>query len=303
MHFAYPPRKSSNPPPFRPRSSRLSLLRRSRLRPFLIILTIFLLGWYFLTAQSASGPYREHEPSGSPPGVIVTVVDASLYSSAYLKAVKDNREQYAKRYGAQYWFLAKEMWTDRLGTGYEVYMPKAYDYNTGGYQQSWAKIMAMRHAITKHPEAKFIWYLHQNAFIMDPSKSVEERILAPKQLESMMMKNHPIVPPDSIIKTFESLQGKDAQVVISQDSEGLVSDSVIVRNGDWGKFFTETWLDPLYRSYNFQKAEQHSLVSREYLRSIVFFFNSSRNTLYSGIQRFCRKSPSYRNEPLPLTQV
>jgi mannan polymerase II complex MNN11 subunit len=32
-----------------------------------------------------------------------------------------------------------------------------------------------------------------------------------------------------------------------------------VRNGEWAKYFLDAWFDPIYRSYNFQKAETHAL--------------------------------------------
>jgi mannan polymerase II complex MNN11 subunit len=121
--------------------------------------------------------------------------------------------------------------------------------------------MAVRHAITKYPDASYIWFLDQNAYIMNPKRSVEEHLLYPRVLESLMIRDYPIVPPDSIIKTFAHLRGEDADLIISQDNDGLISDSMILKNGDWAKFLTETWLDPLYRSYNFQKAQRHALVS------------------------------------------
>ena len=102
MHFAYPPRKSSNPPPFRPRSSRLPLLRRGRLRTGLILLGVALLGLFLLTrggGGSGGGTYHEHLPSGSPPVVIVTVYEPKLHSAEYIKSLKENRELYAKRHG------------------------------------------------------------------------------------------------------------------------------------------------------------------------------------------------------------
>jgi mannan polymerase II complex MNN11 subunit len=34
---------------------------------------------------------------------------------------------------------------------------------------------------------------------------------------------------------------------------------MLLRSGDWAKFFLDAWFDPLYRSYNFQKAEAHAL--------------------------------------------
>jgi mannan polymerase II complex MNN11 subunit len=181
-------------------------------------------------------------PSGKPPVVIVTVIDPTKYNNHYLKTIKENRELYAAKFG------------------YEAMVVKAFDYNTDGAPQSWAKLMAMRHALTLYPECKYIWYLDQNAYIMDPSKSLEEQFMEPRTLEKLMIKDYPVVPPDSIIKTFSWLRGQDANLVVSQDRDGLVTDSVVVRNGDWGKYLVETWFDPLYRSYSFQKAERHAMV-------------------------------------------
>lgn len=97
---------------------------------------------------------------------------------------------------------------------------------------------------------------------MDVNRSLEEQILSQKRLESMMIKNYPVVPPDSIIRTFSHLRADNIDLIVSQDTSGLVAGSVIVRNSEWSKFFIETWMDPLYRSYNFQKAERHALVSK-----------------------------------------
>ena len=82
-----------------------------------------------------------------------------------------------------------------------------------------------------------------------------------KRLESLMIRDQPIVPPDSVIKTFSHLKGNQIDFVLTQDKEGLAEGSFIIRRGEWSKFFLDTWFDPLYRSYNFQKAETHALVS------------------------------------------
>lgn len=148
--------------------------------------------------------------------------------------------------------------------------------------------MAMRHALSKYPDAKWMWYLDQNAYIVDFSRSLESHILEQKTLEGLMIRDKPIVPPDSIIKTFTHLSGQDVGLVISQDNDGLVSDSLMLRNGDWAKFVTETWLDPLYRSYNFQKAERHALVSSAYTQLVVSGFESNirnRSTSCNGIRQ------------------
>ncbi len=96
---------------------------------------------------------------------------------------------------------------------------------------------------------------------MNPDLTVEGDVMNAKKLESMMIKDQPIVPPDSVIKTFPHLEGKNIDLVLTQDKEGLAQGSFIIRRGDWSKFFLDTWFDPLYRSYNFQKADTHALVS------------------------------------------
>lgn len=182
--------------------------------------------------------------------------------------------------------------------GYQTFMAKAHDYDTSGYQKSWSKIMAIRHALATYPDCKYIWYLDQDSFIMEPTRTVEEVVTEPRTLETLMIRDFPVVPPDSIIKTVVHLRGEDAGMIISQDKDGLVADSMLLKNGDWARFLTETWLDPLYRTYNFQKAERHALVSFSTqvpdtrTTSIGTFgvdgrslMTWSRNTLCNGTQR------------------
>lgn len=171
----------------------------------------------------------------------MTALDNTQYNEVYLESIRHNREQYASR------------------NGYETMIVQASDYDTGKFPRSWAKIIAMRHALSKYPDATYVWFLDQNAYIMELDRKLEEQVVNPAKLESLMIKDWSIVPPDSIIKTFSHLKGEDAGLVISQDETGLVTNSYILKNGEWAKFFVETWMDPLYQSYNFQKAERHAL--------------------------------------------
>lgn len=118
----------------------------------------------------------------------------------------------------------------------------------------------MRHAMTKFPNCKYVWYLDQHSFIMNPNSRVEDHVMGTEKLQDMMLKEQPIVPPESIIKTFSHLRAGDVNFVITQDKDGLATSSMVLRNGEWAKFFLDTWFDPMYRSYNFQKAETHALV-------------------------------------------
>lgn len=146
-------------------------------------------------------------------------------------------------------------------SGYETLIVKVGDYDLHGAPFSWTKVVAMRHAITKFPDAKWLWYIDQDAFIMNPQIKLHE-IVTNKALEEEMIRDRPIVPPDSIIKTFSHLKGKEVELVLTQDSDGISVSSFAVHNGEWAKFMLDTWYDPMYRSYNFQKAELHAMVSR-----------------------------------------
>lgn len=162
--------------------------------------------------------------------------------------------------------------------------------------------MAMRQALTRYPDCKFIWYLDQDAYIMNPAQSLEDLVLQPKQMESLMIRGQPVVPPDSIIKTYGHLRGDNIDVILAQDKSGLVHNNIFIRNGEWAKFFLETWLDPLYRSYNFQKAERHALVSTAEGNPGAYITDGcNRNTLCSGTLRSCRNWLLCRSAHLPLT--
>ena len=95
---------------------------------------------------------------------------------------------------------------------------------------------------------------------MNTSLSLDAHITEKRRLESLMLKDKPVVPPDSVIKTFSHLKGERIDIVLTQDKEGLCQGSFLIRRGDWAQFFLDSWFDPLYRSYNFQKAEGHALV-------------------------------------------
>ncbi|KAI0147755.1 galactosyl transferase GMA12/MNN10 family-domain-containing protein [Xylariaceae sp. FL1272] len=240
MHYAYPPRKDSHPPPFRPRRSRMPMIRRSQVKTIALFL-VFVLCIIFLFSGSSKPKSGSRTITGKPPVVIVTVFDEKYANTGYSMQIKENRKQYADRHG------------------YKLLIAQAEDYELLGAPSSWAKVVAMRHAITKFPDCKYIWYLDQHALIMNPNLRIEEYVMSTSRLEEMVMKDHPVVPPMSIIKTFDHQRPSDVDAVVTQDKEGIATSSLIVRNGEWAKFFLDTWFDPMYRSYNFAKAERHAL--------------------------------------------
>jgi mannan polymerase II complex MNN11 subunit len=113
--------------------------------------------------------------------------------------------------------------------------------------------------MTLSPQATYMFYLDPHALIMNMEMDVVSHIMETSRLEKLMVAGVPIVPPDSVIKTVGGLKGDRVDLVLTQDKDGLSEKSIIIRSGDWAKYLLDVWFDPLYRSYNFQKAERHAL--------------------------------------------
>ncbi|KAE8359813.1 galactosyl transferase GMA12/MNN10 family-domain-containing protein [Aspergillus caelatus] len=242
MQFALPPRRNVNAPLYG-RSSRLSLQRRKQLKA-VAILGFALVAIYFLLSQlfySSTG--TPTAPAGTSSLVIVTVLDRARWSADYIQKITKNREEYAKQHG------------------YTNFFANISDYETTleSAPRSWGVVPAVRHAMAAHPYSKHFFYLDAHALIMNPSKSLESHLLEKSRLDSLMLKDVPVVPPDSIIKTFSHLQPQDVDLILSTDGESLSSGSFVIKQGEFAQTFLDIWFDPLYRSYNFAKAETHAL--------------------------------------------
>lgn len=147
---------------------------------------------------------------------------------------------------------------------------------------SWAVAPATRHAMATHPRSAYFFHLAANALIMNPTKSLKSHILEKDRLEELMMKDVPIVPPDSIIKTFAHQKDQDVDLIITQDAENLNPGSFILKNGEYARFFLDAWFDPLYRNYNFAKAETHGLVRLIVYSIALSLYRSSFESLDSN---------------------
>ncbi|KAL6710751.1 putative alpha-1,6-mannosyltransferase mnn11 [Coniothyrium glycines] len=256
MHFAMPPRKTSRPPPYAARNQSSvglppalkNLLRKDKLR-LVVIGILGFLGLIWLLGGRSAGRGKASWSAANlpkvavgsgPPVVVVTVLDPKA-DPAWTQKIKTNREDYAKRHG------------------YRTFFPSYDQYPLRSAPASWSRVPAIRHAMSLHPGSTFVWYLDATALITNPSLSLESHLLSPARLEKLMITNAPVVPPDSVIKTFGNLKGDRIDLVVTQDKEGLAPSSFVVRNGEWAKYFLDAWFDPIYRSYNFQKAESHAL--------------------------------------------
>ncbi|KAF2154205.1 glycosyltransferase family 34 protein [Myriangium duriaei CBS 260.36] len=246
MHFALPPRKTSQPPPYARSSRSFSLRNLGRLQS-LALAAIGAVGflWLLIHMLAGSGGSRSGKnyiPAGTAKAVVVTVFEESD-SPTWKEMIMENRRDYASRHG------------------YTTFFANSSDYPLGAFTvpKSWAILPALRHAMTLHPHSTYLFHLSSSAIIMRPQYSLEEHLTSPKILESLMQTDIPVVPPDSVIHTFSHLHGENIDFVISQDPTGLGPGSMIIRTGEWARYFLDAWFDPLYRSYNFQKAERHAL--------------------------------------------
>ncbi|GAM84580.1 hypothetical protein ANO11243_025760 [Dothideomycetidae sp. 11243] len=248
MHFALPPRKSSNPPPYANRSGprAFSLRRLGRLQS-LIVAAVGTVGFLWLVIHLFSGGGggrngKNYVPPGTPKAVVVTVFEETDLAS-WKESIMENRRDYASRHG------------------YATFFPNSSAYYVGpsSTPRSWAILPALRHAMTLYPHTPYLFHLAPTALIMRPQLSLEEHLTAPKAIEELMQVDVPVVPPDSVIHTFSHLKGENIDFILSQDTAGLGPGSMIIRTGEWARYFLDAWYDPLYRSYNFQKAERHAL--------------------------------------------
>ncbi|RMD41779.1 hypothetical protein DV735_g3351, partial [Chaetothyriales sp. CBS 134920] len=258
MHFALPPKKTWQPPLYARTGVRLpaNSRRRQQLQlggyAVLALLTLYLL-W------SCIAPSRSWTPDGeielNPKIVIVTMFDDRGTSREYRNMIRKNREHYAGLHGYSLFHTNVSTYLDVLETEPSHPSPPT----------SWAMVPALRHALKLHPDATYLWYLSDQAFITEPSYSLSEHIFS--NLSALMQKDVPVVPPDSVIHTFSHLKPAHANLILTQDMDNLANTNLILRNtkrtssntDNWAHFFLDAWFDPLYRQYSFQKAENHAL--------------------------------------------
>ncbi|ETN43800.1 uncharacterized protein HMPREF1541_11124 [Cyphellophora europaea CBS 101466] len=252
MQFALPPRKTSQPPPFARAAALNNASHRRRQLQLLGYIVMGILTLYLICGWLFSSPYvapTEIEPN--PSVLLVTVFNEAIMSQPFMELVRKNREDYASRHGYTNFFT-------NVST---------YDALVSPSPASWALVPALRQALTLHPTTTYVWSLSAYSLITNPSLSLSSHVFS--NLTSLMQKDVPVVPPDSVIHTFSHLRPADVHLILSQDMDNLAPTSLILRNNpadaqtgepdNWALFFLDSWFDPLYRSYAFQKAEQHAL--------------------------------------------
>lgn len=262
MQFALPPRKNPQTLPYA-HSPRVSPRRRNQLKTAALLAFAVLSIFFLLSHIFGSDEVTAVIPAGTPSVVIVTVLDRAALSESYIEKVVTNREDYAKRHGRLFQRSSLHE-VNRLFylAGYVNFFATVSDYESSldGAPSSWAIVPAVRHAMASFPQSPYFLHLSPHALIMNTQTSLESHLLEPSRLESLMLRDVSAVPPDSIIKTFSHLKTKDVDLIITRNQEDLDPGSFVIRQGDFARFFLDIWFDPLFRRYNFAKAETHALV-------------------------------------------
>lgn len=158
-----------------------------------------------------------------------------------------------------------------MNQGYKTFYTNVstYAHLTEKAPRSWSLIPALRNTLTIYPESDYVWSLTPHALISNLSLSLHSHVFS--RLPDLMRKDIPVVPPDSVIHTFSHLKPSDVYLILTQDKDNVAPTSFILRNtgtvpvpagqpkDTWSQYFLDAWFDPLYRSYAFQKAENHAL--------------------------------------------
>lgn len=184
-----------------------------------------------------------HKPKrgqSSPEVVVVTAIDYNKYSADSISEIIQNRLAYGKEqdYGVYV------RWN-------QEFMPyfKTFDELKSGERSKWMRIFCLRAAMFAFPDAKWFWYLDQNALIMNKKIDLIDYLLRPEALDSTILKEQPIVLLDARIKTSKKAKAESLVLLLTQSDSKIESYSFLVKNNFLGKALLESWSSPLYLGY------------------------------------------------------
>ncbi len=184
--------------------------------------------------------------NSKPSIVLVTGLNYDIYEPLHLQQIIQNRVDYARTQG--YGVYIKYL---------QEYLPNLKDTIK---PIQWSKLLLMRDALTAFPNAKYFWYLDENSVIMRTDIDLYDYLLSSTSLNSLMLKDIPIIPPNGAIKTYKNSIVDELKFLITQDLNGLDTSSFIIINSPYSKALLEIWVDPLYRKFSkFSEAEGSAL--------------------------------------------
>ncbi|KAK9457824.1 galactosyl transferase GMA12/MNN10 family-domain-containing protein [Dipodascopsis uninucleata] len=183
----------------------------------------------------------------SPRIVLVLGLDNARYKESYLNRIIENRKEYAEAHG------------------YGLYVRYISEFGAlvnpidNVVLYDWAKLPLMRAAMQDNPNGKYFWYLDQNAIIMNPNIVLDRDILESRKLNSLVLRDVPVIPPDGAIRTYRHVPVDRMKFIITQDHDGFQPASFILLNEEYSYYVLDAWFDKLYREYKFEKGSKSAL--------------------------------------------
>lgn len=185
----------------------------------------------------------EELQNANPPLVLVLGLDAQRYSKAYLSGVLADRLAYAKRHG--YGLYARYL---------QDFQPE--EEVTGNSETKldpleWAKVHLTREAMFAFTDGAWLWWLEQDAVILNHSFDIGAQVIFDKHaLSQKMIRDAPIIPPKSIIHTYKFVPSNQIKLITTQNELGISMSSYLVRNDElYGRVLFDYLRDPLHRTY------------------------------------------------------
>lgn len=176
-----------------------------------------------------------------PKVIIVTAIDFDRYSVTSLATLVQNRVNYAHEQG--YGLYVR--WYQEFAA-----VMNSKTFLNSKERSKWARIYCLRSAMFAFPEAEWFWYLDQDGMIMNYRVNLLTLLLDKKSMETNIIKERPIIPPDGLIKTYKNLQPENVRLVLTQSESLLVTNSFLVKNDIMGRAIVDFWGDKLNLNYN-----------------------------------------------------
>lgn len=179
--------------------------------------------------------------SGSYPEVIVvTAVDFEKYSVEALTMIVQNRVDYAHNQNYGIYVRWAQEFLPHLNSMHALENLE---------KRKWIRIFCIRAAMFAFPEAKWFWYLEEDAIIMKHLINIKDYILNPAALNPIMLREQLIIPPQGTIKTYKNSKAENIRIILTQSESKLETSSFMVKNDDVGRSIIDQWSDPLYLNY------------------------------------------------------
>ncbi|KAF5102795.1 hypothetical protein D0Z03_000349 [Geotrichum reessii] len=179
----------------------------------------------------------------NPPLVLVLGLDADRYSKDYLANVLADRLAYAKKhnYGLYARYLQDFAPNEKEDPEIEIELDPL----------EWAKTNLMREAMAAFDKAAWMWWLEQDAVIMDTEFDIGSDLVFDKaKLSKQMIRDAPIIPPESIIHTYKHVRADQIKFITTQNDVGICMASYLIRNDPlYGRILMDYLRDPLHRKY------------------------------------------------------